>query len=294
MAACDKLDGVPDGIIADPTACHFHPSTLMCKADAKDTSSCLTAPQIKTLEAFYSGARTRDGKQIFPGYAVGGEADPDGWQPWITGDAPGEGLTFFFANGYFGNMVYSGDKPGASTWDLKTASVDDAYKAANAKTAADLNATDPNLAPFIAHGGKLILYHGWSDPAISPFSTIDYYNRIVAVTGKQGVESSVRLYMAPGMDHCTGGPGPSSFGQFGWLPFRGTDDSKHDAYLALEDWVEQGKAPAEIVASKFTGEGPAAKLKTTRPLCHYPQVAKYDGTGDPDKASSFACSAGSR
>jgi len=96
IAACDKLDGAPDGILADPTACHFRPSTLLCKADAKDTSSCLTAPQVKTLEAFYSGAHTREGKLIFPGYAVGGEADPDGWSSWITGDAPGKGISFYF------------------------------------------------------------------------------------------------------------------------------------------------------------------------------------------------------
>jgi feruloyl esterase len=294
LAACDKMDGVADGVLADPTACHFHPSTLLCAADAKDTASCLTTPQIKTLEELYSGAHTREGKLIFPGYAVGGEADPGGWTPWITGSAPGNSLAFAFPNGYFANMVYSGDKSGKSDWDLKTASVDEAYKAANAKTASDLNATDPDLAPFIAHGGKLILYHGWSDPAISPFNTIDYYSRVLAATGRQATESSVRLYMAPGMDHCTSGPGPDSFGQFGWVPFHGSEDPKRNAYLALEQWVEQGVAPVEIVAAKYTGEGAASKLRTTRPLCPYPQVAKYDGNGDPDQASSFACTAGSR
>jgi hypothetical protein len=298
LAVCDKNDGVADGIITEPDACHFRPSTLMCKADAKDTSGCLTAPQVKTLEELYAGFHGRDGKLVFPGYAVGGEADPGGWTPWITGSAPGKSLAFAFPNSYFKNMVYDGDKSEAD-WDLKTASIDDAYKAANAKTAADLNATDPNLAPFIARGGKLILYHGWSDPAISPYSTIDYYRRVLSTTGKAATEGSVRLYMVPGMDHCTGGPGTDSFGQFGWLPTQGLDDPKRDAYLALEHWVEGGAAPAEIIATKYasgTGESQfeAPKVTMTRPLCPYPKVAKYDGKGDADKASSFACAAGER
>ena len=302
LAACDKQDGLADGIVTDPSACHFHPSTLLCKTDAKTSESCLSAPQIVTLEGLYSGSRSRDGKRIFPGYAVGGEADSGGWAPWIVGNAPGKSLAFGFANAYFSNMVFppasKNDKPGTA-YDLKTTSLDDAYNAASAKTATDLNATDPNLAPFIAHGGKLILYHGWSDPAISPYSTIDYYNNVIATTGRQPTESSVRLYMAPGMDHCSDGPGPNAFGQFGWLPTDGPDDPKRDAYLALEQWVEQGKAPAEIVATQFasqTGQ-PAftpAEVKMTRPLCPYPLVAKYDGTGDPNQAASFACSAASR
>jgi len=303
VAACDKNDGVADGIINDPSACHFHPSTLLCNADEKDSDSCLTEPQIKTLETFYAGFHAPDGKLIFPGYAVGGEADPGGWTPWITGTSVGTSLAFAFPQGYFANMVYggekgSGDKPGRA-WDLKTASVDAAYQAANTKTAFDLNATDPNLAPFIARGGKLILWHGWSDPAISPYSTVDYYHQVLSTTGKDATESSVRLYMVPGMDHCSNGPGTDSFGQFGWWPTLGPDDPKRDIYKALEQWVEQGTAPAEIVATKYASDPGASKLepqkvKMTRPLCPYPKVAKYDGTGDPNQASSFACAAGQR
>ncbi len=294
LAACDKNDGVADGIINEPSACHFHPSTLLCTADEKDSDSCLTAPQVKTLDTFYGGLHAPDGKLIFPGYAVGGEADPGGWTDWITGTSVGTSLAFAFPKGYFANMVYGEEK-----WDFKTASVDDAYKAANARTAADLNATDPNLAPFLAHGGKLIFYHGWSDPAISPYSTIDYYQRVLATNGKEATESSVRLYMVPGMDHCAGGPGPDSFGQFGWLSGRDPDDPKRNVNLALERWVEQGTAPAEIIATKYADEPGAAqlepkKVKTTRPLCPYPKVAKYDGTGDPNQAASFACSAAQR
>ena len=288
LAACDApgkaLDGVSDGFLTDPTACHFKPSELLCKAE--ESSACLTAPQVTTLEAIYAGTKTRDGKPIFPGYAMGGETDPNGWAPWITGTAPGRSLAFGFANGYFTNMVFPSAQP---PFDLKTASIDEAYATANRTTAADLNATDPNLKPFLAHGGKLILYHGWSDAAISPFSTIDYYNKLLATTGKQATEENIRLYMAPGMDHCEGGPGPDSFGQFGWLPMHGMDDPKRDAYLALEQWVEDGKAPAEIIATKYASETSGNEVKMTRPLCPYPQQARYKGTGDTAQASSFAC-----
>jgi len=287
MAKCDAsgkaMDGVSDGILTDPRSCHFQPSELLCKA--ADSDSCLTAPQVKTLEAFYAGGHTGDGKPIFPGYAVGGEADEGGWSFWITGNSLGKSAAFGFANSYFTNMVYPGAVP---PFDLKTASLDDAYKAAKLKTAGDLDANYANLRLFLAHGGKLILYHGWNDPAISPLSTIDYYEKVVAATGKQAAEGSVRLYLAPGMDHCTGGPGPDSFGQFGWLPTRGEDDPKRDMYLALEQWTEGGAAPAEIVATKYAGEG-SNEVKMTRPLCPYPQVAKYKGSGDTDKAESFVC-----
>jgi len=228
LAACDGLDskagkaqdGVADGILTDPPACRFKPEELLCKAS--DSDSCLTATQLKTLEAFYAGTRTTDGKLIFPGYAMGGEADPAGWTPWITGESVGKSLAFGFASGYFANMVYPPAKGETkSGFDIKTASIDKAYADANRITARDLNATDANLKPFFDRGGKLILYHGWSDAAISPFSTIDYYKHLVAASGKQATESSVRLYMVPGMDHCASGPGTDSFGQFGWLPTRG-------------------------------------------------------------------------
>jgi feruloyl esterase len=284
MAKCDALDGVSDGILTDPRACHFKPSELLCKVG--DSDSCLTAPQVKTLEAFYAGGHTSDGKLIFPGYAVGGETDEGGWSFWITGEAVGKSAAFGFANSYFTNMVYPGAVP---PFNLKTASLDDAYKAAKLKTAADLDANDPDLKPFFVRGGKLILYHGWNDPAISPFSTIDYYEKVLGVTGKQAAEGSVRLYMAPGMDHCLGGPGPDSFNQFGWNPLHGPDDPKHDVYLALEQWTEGGAAPAEIVAAKYAGEG-SSEVKMARPLCPYPKVAKYKGSGDTNKAESFVCS----
>lgn len=293
LKACDApgkaQDGVSDGFLTDPRSCHFKPAELLCKAD--DSDSCLTAPQVKTLEALYAGGHSRDGKLIFPGYEVGGEADAGAWDTWITGNSLGRSAAFGFASSYFTNMVYPESK---TPFDIKTASLDEALAAANRTTAADLNATDADLRPFIAHGGKLILYHGWSDPAISPLSTIDYYEKLLSTTGTKATEDNVRLYMAPGMDHCTGGPGPDSFGQFGWIPTRGPDDPKRDVYLALEKWTEGGMAPTEIIATKYAGGPASSDAKMTRPLCPYPQVAKYKGTGETSDAASFTCAVSSK
>lgn len=287
LAACDKLDGLADGILTDPRACHFDPAVLLCKA--ADSNACLTAPQVKSLATIYTGSRKQDGKQLFPGFAPGGEADAGGWADWITGSAQGKSITDYFVTGYFGDMVFPPADGKPSIFNAKTISLDDAYAAAMRTTAANLNATDPNLAPFFARGGKLILYHGWSDPAIPPLATIDYYNNVVATVGPKPASDALRLYLAPGMGHCTGGPGPDNFGQFGWVFTQGPDDIKRDVSLALEQWVETGTAPEEIIATKYKGDSRPENEKMTRPLCPYPQTAKYKGTGDPNQAASFSC-----
>ena len=282
LAACDAKDGVADGILNDPRSCHFKPSTLLCAA--AETDKCLNPHQVKALEALYSGVHSADGKQIFPGYLPGAELGSGGWLPWITGPAPNKSLMFAFGQGYFSDIVF--EQP---AWNYKSLTIDADYKAATAKTAAILNATDPNLKPFIRRGGKLILYHGWNDPAISPLSTIDYFNNLISVTGQSSVDSSVRLFMAPGMQHCGGGPGPDTFGQFGWAPNQGADDPQHDLYLALEQWVEHHAAPEQVIATKFSGDGESRKATITRPLCAYPKAAKYKGSGDTNDAASFTC-----
>src|SRR5229473_3528463 len=163
---------------------------------------------------------------------------PGGWGTWITGAAPGKSLLFAFSGGYFSNMVFE-----KADWNYKEASVDEAVKAADEKTAQVLNATEANLEAF------------------------------------------VRLYMVPGMQHCGGGPGPDAFGQGG----AGVKDAQHNIELALEQWVEKGIAPNAIVAAKFEGGDPAKGVKMTRPLCPYPQIAKYKGSGDTNDAGNFVC-----
>ena len=285
LAACDASDGVKDGILNDPRQCHFDPAVMLCKAS--DSDQCLTAPQVTALKALYAGAYDSAGKQVFPGYLPGSETGGNGWGLWITGPAPGKSLMFVFGIGYFSNMVYE-----KSDWDYKTFNVDDGLRAAVEKTASALNATNPDLRPFGQRGGKLILYHGWNDPAISALSTVDYYNQMTAATGQKNAQSFVRLFMAPGVQHCAGGPGPDSFGQGGWEPGMGPDDPQHDLYLALEQWVEKDTAPEQVIATKYPREGSASQQKMTRPLCAYPQQAKYKGSGDTSDAANFVCAPG--
>jgi feruloyl esterase len=282
-AACDAQDGVTDGVLNDPRQCKFDPASLLCKAG--DSSECLTAPQITALKELYEGPHDANGNLIFPGYLQGGEEGPGGWATWITGTAPGKSLLFAFGGGYFSNIVYE-----KSGWDYKSTKVDDGLKAAEAKTAKILNATDPNLAPFKARGGKLILYHGWNDAAISALNTINYYNAVESKMGQKESDAFSRLYMVSGMQHCGGGPGANSFGQLGM----GVPDPQHNMEVALDQWVEKGIAPSEIVATKYVDDDPAKGVKFTRPLCPYPQAAKFKGTGDPNDAASFVCASPSQ
>jgi feruloyl esterase len=283
LAACDAQDGVTDGILNDPRQCHFNPATLLCKG--ADSNSCLTAPQVVALEKIYAGPHDSAGHQIFPGYMPGAEEGPGGWAPWITGSAPGRSLLFFFGTQFFSDMVYE-----QAAWDYKTFNVDQGTELADAKTARALNATDPNLKHFRSRGGKLILYHGWSDAAIPAPNTIDYYNSVVAALGQPATDTFLRLFMAPGMQHCGGGPGPDSFGQGANSP---PYDPDHNIYTALEQWVEKGIAPSKIIATKYVDDSNHAQgVKMTRPLCMYPQVAKYKGAGDTNDAANFVCAPG--
>ena len=143
------------------------------------------------------------------------------------------------------------------------------------------------MKAFASHGGKLIIYHGWNDAAISALNSINYYESVRKTMGPQ-TDSFLRLYMVPGMQHCGGGPGTDMFGQFGFSP---QNDPQHNMYVALEQWVEKGSAPTSLIASRLDGEGPAARVIKTRPLCAYPQEAKYKGSGDTNDAANFACAA---
>jgi feruloyl esterase len=277
-AACDELDGVHDGILNDPRQCHFDPATIQCKAE--DSDQCLTGAQITALKKLYAGMLDSKGHVVYPGYLPGAEEGQGGWGLWITGPAPAKSLMAFFGNGFFSDFVF-----GKSDWDYKTFKVDADLKAANETNAQALNATDPYLKPFKARGGKLILYHGWNDPAITALNTIDYYESVIKKMGQKDVDSFVRLYMAPGVQHCAGGPGPDSFGAVGDLKF---DDPQHSVDASLVQWVEKGTAPSTIIASKFEGQD-RAHAKMTRPLCPYPQAAKYKGSGDPNDAANFEC-----
>jgi hypothetical protein len=279
LAACDARDGVTDGVIDDPTKCSFDPSVLLCKGAESD--ACLTEKQIAALKKIYAGPRTSTGEQIIPGFVPGGETGPGGWLAWITGAGSNKGLQFFFASQTFANMIYN--DPG---WDFKTFNLDKDSKLADEKLASSLNATDPSLKAFKARGGKLILYHGWSDAALPPINTINYFQSVVSKMGQRDASAVIRLFMVPGMQHCGAGPGPDSFGA---TVTRAQSDPQHDMSVALERWVEESIAPDQIIASKRQGLDPKSAIIRARPLCPYPQVARYKGSGSTDDAANFVC-----
>ncbi len=279
LAACDAADGVKDGVIADPTQCHFDPVVLTCKR--ADTNECLTPAQVKAVKGLYGGAVDDSGKPFFYGMEMG---DETAWRLWVVGDDPGASLGAQFARNNFRYLVTGDPK-----WNVLTADVGAALKESREKTAADLDSTDPDLSRFAAHGGKLILYHGWNDPAIPPGSTVAYHQSVEAKMGAEKTASFTRLYMIPGMEHCAGGPGASFFGQLGLETAKG---AKYGVMDELTEWVEQGKPDLPVIATKYA-EGADGKRAAvlTRPLCAYPTVARYKGAGDATDAANFVCAA---
>jgi Tannase and feruloyl esterase len=279
-AVCDAQDGVADGVVSRPDACAFDPAALSCKAAG--TASCLTPAQVDTMKTLYAGLRDGTGRQLHPGFVPGAESGPGGWGLWLTGAAPSQSLEFAFGTQFFQNLVYGDPAYGVARIDP----VRD-LAAAQERVGPILDATDPDLSAFNTRGGKLILYHGWNDAALPPAATIDYYHRVVESLGQSRVDGFVRLYMIPGLQHCFGGPGT---GRFGGLPEGGPRpaDPEHSMSASLERWVEEGAAPRAITASRLV-PGDPGRVAFTRPLCPYPQVARYKGTGDSSQSSSFTC-----
>jgi feruloyl esterase len=242
-AACDAADGLEDGVIEDPTRCAFDPKTIKCKG--ADAPTCLTAPQVESARKIYAGP----GPGIAPGLERGSEL---GWGTF-AGPSP-----FGIGFDYFKYVLFENPD-----WDFRTLNFDSDIVRARKLEADRINATDPDLSAFRKHGGKLIQYHGWSDPQIPPASSVAYYQSVLHKMGST-VPEFYRLFMVPGMAHCGGGEGVNSF----------------DMVDALEQWVEHKKPPAQILASSKT---------RTRPLCPFPQISRYKGTGNPDDAANFTC-----
>ena len=215
---------------------------------------------------------------MFPGFLPGGEEGEGGWVTWIDRGL-GKDLQTVFARGFYTNMISSKEPI-----DLKSINVETAVKLADDQQGQTFNAIDPNLKPFAARGGKLITYHGWSDAALPPVAAINYYNSVEEALGPGKPALFMRLFMVPGMQHCGGGPGANSFGQF--AP---TGDADHDINLALERWVEKGIAPDKLIATKFVDDKTEKGVAMTRPLCPYPETATYKGTGDTNDAANFEC-----
>lgn len=254
LAACDALDGIKDGLLDDPRKCRFDPSTLLCRG--ADETNCLTAAQVEAAKKIYAPARNPGtGAVIFPGLQPGSET---AWGTVAGGPEP-----FSIPLDHFRYVVYENPEWNWRNFDLvrDTALADE-------KDRGMLNATDPDLKAFKARGGKLLMYHGWYDTLIAPENSINYYNSVLAAMGPKQ-DDFFRLFMAPGMLHCSGGPGPNQF----------------DAVAALERWVEAGTPPDRIIASHVTDN----RVDMTRPLCPYPQVAVWKGVGSTSDAANFVC-----
>ena len=278
-AECDELDGVKDGILNDPRQCHFDPATIECKSP-EDSDKCLTAAQVAAMKKVYAGLPGASSHIIFPGYLPGAEDAATGWSLWITGPAPNRSLNYYVGNNFYAYFVHH--QPG---WDYKTFTVEKDEQLAEETLGRVLDASDPDLKLFASRGGKLVIYHGWNDPAIPALNSVHYFERVREKLGTKATDSFLRLYMVPGMLHCTGGPGPDVFGQMGIF----TDiDSHNNMRLSLQQWTEVGTAPGPIIASKHDAAD-WQHVTMTRPLCPYPQAAKYKGTGDTTNAANFAC-----
>lgn len=283
-AAAQRACPSGDGYLDDPGSCKFDPATLLCKAGQKE--HCLSDAQLDGLKAVYAGTVDADGKRINPGYPPGGEAGPAAWSLWITGTDPKRtagSLMSGFSSGYFANMVF--DKPG---WTPKDGSVAGDWAAAR-KTAEAFDAANPDLSAFKAAGGKLLQYHGWSDAAIPTTSSVHYYNAVAArLGGVDEIKSFYRLFLAPGMMHCGGGPGPSAVsGVFGQTA--PSADAEHDVLAALDRWVEKGQAPEKIVATRYKDDNPTQGVAAQRPWCAYPATAHFSGAGAHGEAANFTC-----
>jgi hypothetical protein len=281
LAACDRLDGVKDGLVENPGQCRFDPAVIQCK-DA-DGTTCLTAAQVEMARSIYGPLRnSRTGTLLSPGFSPGAEAIPGNWAVWILGPKAGEpSLQAAIANSSFADLVF--EKP---TWDFRTLNFDQDVTFADDKLAAILNSTNPDLHAFKERGGKLIQYHGWADSAIPPQESIGYFESAQAANGS--TSDFYRLFMVPGMSHCGNGAGASAFGNSVVVP---QPDALHDVGMALDEWVAHGVAPDQIIGTGFVDGDPAKGVVMTRLLCPYPQQAHYKGTGDINIAASFTCQA---
>ena len=266
--ACDAIDGLKDGIIDDPRKCHFDPAKLLCPSSGsgqaqRDEDKCLTQTQVDAAKKMYDGLKSpRTGEQIYTGWPRGSEGFGEGaiqsWRQYITDQQQPARVDFFR---YF--LFHD------PNWDFRSIDWDRDLAYAEQKMPY-FPAIDRDLSGFKKHGGKLVMYTGWMDPVVPPQDTVAYYDSVIKTMG--GIEKTrefYRFFIAPGMGHCSGGPGPNQF----------------DALGALAQWVEKGAAPDKLIATHSTN----GKVDRTRPLCAYPQVARWRGTGSTDEAANFAC-----
>ncbi|HEY2033146.1 MAG TPA: tannase/feruloyl esterase family alpha/beta hydrolase [Rhizomicrobium sp.] len=272
LAKCDEKDGVKDGIINDPLTCHFDPRPLLCKSG--NGPNCLSRAEFDALASIYKGPiDPKTHESIYPGFPPGGEGLPKNWTSWITGPDAAQAQ---FANQFFGSAV-----KGDPNWDFRTFDFHSDVALADKTVGPVINSNNPDLSAFEAHGGKLILFQGWDDAAVTALGTIQYYRAVEAKMGLAKTQNFARLFLAPGMMHCGDGPGPNNL----------------DCITALEQWREGGIAPEKVAAAHYDNMlavlagMQAANPTATRPICAYPAVAHWTGTGSADDAANYVCQA---
>lgn len=261
---CDAGDGLEDGLLEDPRRCDFDPAVHLprCGDSASpEGETCFTDGEVATLNAIYGGP-VADGKQLFPGQPLGAEAG-GGWHRWIISDS-GPTIGTLFSETFFRYLAFTPDEP-----DFDWRAFDFATDPTRVTVREMLDATQPDLSAFRARGGKMITHFGWADTALNPMMGVEYYEDVRATMGEASTDDFYRLFMVPGMFHCRGGLGTDQF----------------DAFTPVVNWVEGDVAPDTIPAARVEGD----VVVRTRPLCPYPQVATYDGTGSIDDARHFAC-----
>lgn len=263
LEQCDMIDGLRDDIINDPRQCSINYDAFPICESTEDTD-CFTREQVNAIRTVYDGV-TLEGKEIYPGFPHGAEGQPGGWFPWIVG-FPSDtvsfektGLQYRFGSEVFKYFVFHN-----STWDYRTADFTHFFDKSRFASSF-LDATSTDYSSFKELGGKMIIYHGWNDPALSALSTIEHYEE--AYDQDSFLPDYLRLFLLPGVLHCAGGPGPDK-----------TDWLGH-----IQNWVENGEAPERVIVTKQQGQD----TLMSRPVFPYPYVAQYDGKGDPNVPDSF-------
>jgi hypothetical protein len=284
LAACDAVDGLKDGLIDDPRRCQPRPDALVCKA--AETDSCLTQQQIRSLKAIYEGPGGIDAAGYgYYGYEPGSELN---WGDWILGPRPGKSLLAMLSEQFHRYLIY-----GDPNWTLARFDIAADGPQADRLLGPVYDARDPDLSRFAERGGKLILMHGWGDMALPPRLTLEYYRRVQARMGAETAANFVALYMVPGMAHGFGGNGPNAFGQMIAPPAAASPET--NIGKALEAWVEKARPPGAVIAGKYDNDLKALFVadsmvaSRTRPLCPFPLVARWRGTGSIDDARNFDC-----
>ncbi len=264
LEQCDAMDGLRDRIINDPGDCDLDEIAFPLCADDTPADDCFTSDQLDAIKTVYADL-ILDNHEVSPGFPPGCENEPGGWKTWITGPNAGllmlgfPSLQFGFGTETFKYLFFQDPE-----WDYSTYDFSD-FSATTEYASSYLDAASTDYSAFNEHGGKMIIYHGWNDPALSAYATINHYKQVKS--GDPDVENYLRLFLLPGVLHCGGGPGPD---QADWLAL-------------IREWVEEGAAPERVIVSKMEADS----VIMTRPVFPYPEKAIWDGKGDPNSEESF-------